>query len=79
MLTLYRETGRREYFDAFAGTLDFIAKNGLSPQGGWYRARKANGSPLDDTLSSPWQCAYHNGRALIVAAKLLEEMARKSR
>lgn len=79
MLTMYRETGNPAYFDAFSGTLAFLEKHGIAPRGGWYRARTADGSSLDDMLSSPWQCAYHDGRALIVAAKLLEEIARGAR
>ncbi len=74
-LTLYRETGRKEYYRAFAGTLDFVEKHQIRKEGGWYAARKSDGSPLNDTISSPWQCAYHNGRALILAAKRLDAMA----
>ena len=75
LLALHGETGRRDAYDAFARTLDFIEAHQVAPGGGWYRARKADGSRLDDTLSSAWQCAYHDGRALIEAAKRLDAMA----
>ncbi len=79
LLTLYRESGRLAYYDRYVQTLDFIEKHQIAPDGGWYQSRKADGSPLSDTISSPWQCSYHNGRALIVAAKLLDELAKGDR
>jgi len=71
MLRLYRLTGDRTYYDAFARTLDFVESHQVAPGGGWYATRKADGSPQDDRLSSPWQCAYHNGRALILSRRWL--------
>jgi hypothetical protein len=40
--------------------------------GGWWATRKA-----DEQRTSPWQGAYHRGRALLYSAKLLEELAGK--
>jgi hypothetical protein len=33
---------------------------------------------MTEQRSSPWQGAYHNGRSMILCAKLLEELANKS-
>jgi mannobiose 2-epimerase len=74
MLRLYRLTRDRSYYDAFVHTLDFIEAHHLAPGGGWYATRKADGSPFDNHLSSPWQGAYHGGRALILSRRWLEEI-----
>jgi mannobiose 2-epimerase len=75
MLELYRLTGRREYYDAFAQTLDFVERHQVAKEGGWYAARAADGAAKNDQRSSPWHGAYHSGRAMILCAKLLEELA----
>jgi mannobiose 2-epimerase len=75
MLTMYRLTGMREYYDAFSQTLDFVEKHQVAKEGSWWATRKADGSPMGDQRSSPWQGAYHNGRSMILCAKLLEALA----
>lgn len=76
MLELYRLTGKREYYDVFAQTLDFVEWHQIAKNGGWYATRTADGGPLNDERSSPWQEAYHGGRALLLSAKILEELAK---
>jgi mannobiose 2-epimerase len=78
MLEMYRLTGKREYEDAFHQTLDFVAKHQVADKGGWWATRTADGSPGGQTRTSPWQGAYHNGRAMLRCAKLLEERAEKA-
>ena len=39
--------------------------------------RKADGSPQSDQRSSPWQGAYHSGRAMILCGKLLKELEKR--
>jgi mannobiose 2-epimerase len=78
MLEMYRLTGKREYQDAFGRTLDFVAKYQVAGKGGWWATRAADGSPQGQTRTSPWQGAYHNGRAMLRCAKLLEERADKA-
>ncbi|MFO0845631.1 MAG: AGE family epimerase/isomerase [Gemmataceae bacterium] len=78
MLELFRLTGRAEYYDAFARTLDFVEKHQVAPKGSWWAARKADGSPLNPSRTSMWQGAYHNGRAMLLCARLLDELARKA-
>jgi mannobiose 2-epimerase len=78
MLEMYRLTGKREYYDAFRQTLDFVEKHQVARQGSWWATRTADGSPRGDQRSSPWQGAYHNGRAMLLSAKLLEELAEKA-
>jgi mannobiose 2-epimerase len=75
MLEMYRLTGRREYYDAFSQTLDFVEKNQVAREGGWWATRAADGKPMGDARSSMWQGAYHNGRAMLRCAKMLDELA----
>jgi mannobiose 2-epimerase len=79
MLEMHGLTGKREYEDAFRRTLDFVAKHQVSRAGGWWATRTADGSPQGQTRTSPWQAAYHSGRAMLRCAKLLEERAEKAR
>ncbi len=76
MLEMYRLTRKPEYFDAFSRTLDFVEKHQVAREGSWWATRAADGSPRGDQRSSMWQGAYHNGRAMLHCAKLLEELAR---
>jgi cellobiose epimerase len=77
MLEMHRLTGRREYGEVFQQTLDFVEKHQVARQGGWWATRTADGSPQGETRTSPWQAAYHSGRAMLHCAKLLEERAAK--
>ena len=77
MLTLYHATGNSDYYDAFSRTLDFIEQYQIAPGGSWWATRNADGSVAQNTSrTSMWQGAYHNGRALLWSAKLLEATAR---
>jgi mannobiose 2-epimerase len=78
MLEMHRLTGKREYEDAFHRTLDFVAKHQVARQGGWWATRAADGSPQGQTRTSPWQGAYHSGRAMLRCVQLLEERAEKA-
>jgi mannobiose 2-epimerase len=78
MLELYRLTGTHEYYAAFGQTLDFVDKWQVAREGSWWATRTADGAPRGNQRSSPWQGAYHNGRAMLLCAKLLEELAEKS-
>jgi mannobiose 2-epimerase len=75
MLEMYRLTGEREYYDAFRQTLDFVERHQVAREGSWWATRAADGSPKGDQRSSPWQGAYHNGRSMLLCAKLLDELA----
>jgi mannobiose 2-epimerase len=75
MLELYKQTHKAEYFDLFLKTLDFVERHQVAREGGWWASRKADGSPLSQQRSSPWHGAYHSGRAMIICAKLLDEIA----
>ncbi len=75
MLTLYRQTGKPAYYDIFARTLDFIERHQLAPGGGWFATRNADGSSRDDGRSSPWHEPYHGGRALLLSADGLRNLA----
>jgi mannobiose 2-epimerase len=75
MLDLYRLTGDVRYYQAFARTLDFIERHQIASDGGWWATRNADGSASgNDSRSSMWQGAYHNGRALLLSAKLLTNL-----
>lgn len=76
LLTLYRETGRPEYYKAFEETLDFIEAHHVAPGGSWWATLQSDGSASGNpSRTSMWQGAYHNGRALLWSARLLETMA----
>jgi mannobiose 2-epimerase len=72
MLEMYRLTGRAEYYDAFARTLDFVEKYHVAREGGWWATRRADGSPAGNSRTSMWQGAYHSGRSMLVCAHLLD-------
>lgn len=76
MLELYRMTGDARYYRAFSATLDFITRHQVAPEGrGWWATRGADGAATaGESRTSMWQGAYHNGRALLLSAKLLENL-----
>jgi mannobiose 2-epimerase len=78
MLELYRLTGRDEYYRASNGTLAFVAQHQVAAPGGWWASRTAAGGPMGEQRSSPWQGAYHNGRAMLRCAELLDELASRT-
>lgn len=78
MLEMYRLTGKREYYAAFGQTLDFVGKHQVAKEGSWWATRAADGSPKGSQRSSPWQGAYHNGRAMLLCARMLDELAEKT-
>jgi mannobiose 2-epimerase len=75
MLEMYRLTGRRDYLEVFGQTLDFVEKHQVAREGGWWAARAAGDAPAGEQRTSPWQGAYHSGRAMLLCAKLLEGLA----
>ncbi len=79
MLEMFKLTGRREYYDAFAGTLDFVAKHQVAKEGSWWATRKADGSAAGSSRTSMWQGAYHSGRSMLLCAKLLDELAAQAK
>jgi mannobiose 2-epimerase len=80
MLTLYEMTGNPRYYEAFRGTLDFIEKHQVCPKGSWYATLQADGSGAEKaSRTSMWQGAYHNGRALLQSARLLDVLAVQAR
>jgi mannobiose 2-epimerase len=78
MLEMYRLTEKSEYYTAFSQTLDFVEKHQVAREGSWWATRAADGSARGNQRSSPWQGAYHNGRSMILCAKILEELAEKA-
>lgn len=78
MLDMFVQTGDRKYYEAFAKTLDFSVNHQIAKEGGWWAERNADGSPsANKSRTSPWQGAYHAGRALIECAKRLDALAAK--
>jgi mannobiose 2-epimerase len=77
MLEMFKLTGQRKYYDAFAQTLDFVEKHQVAPRGSWWATRKADGSAAGTSRTSMWQGAYHNGRSMLRCATLLDELAAK--
>jgi mannobiose 2-epimerase len=75
MLELYKLTGRRDYYDRFAQTLDYVERHQIAREGGWWATRQADGSAAGNSRTSMWQGAYHNGRSMLFCARLLDELA----
>jgi mannobiose 2-epimerase len=75
LLEMVRVTGRRDYYGAFAQTLDFVADHQVAGEGGWWARRRATGSPAGTSRTSSWQGAYHSGRAMLLCAGMLDELA----
>jgi mannobiose 2-epimerase len=75
LLEMYQLTREQQYWTRFKQTLDFVEQYQVAQEGGWWATRHADGSP-DANLSrtSPWQGAYHNGRAMLRCAKMLETL-----
>ncbi|MEL6108782.1 MAG: hypothetical protein AAFU85_22470, partial [Planctomycetota bacterium] len=72
-LTLYQLTGKTKYREAFEETFAFVVKHQIHPGGGWRATLNADGSVSNGRLSSMWQGAYHNGRALLLCEQLLSK------
>ena len=73
MLTLHKLTGESRYRDIFGKCYTFTMKNHIAPAGGWWDTLEVDGSVGEKkTRTSMWQGAYHNGRALLMCAKLLK-------
>jgi len=77
MLEMYRLTGKREYYDVFCQTLDFVEKHQVAQEGSWWANCQADGMPEGDQRTGPWQGAYHNGRSMILCEKRLKELGSK--
>ena len=77
MLEMYRLTGDERYYQAFSGTLRFVAEYQVAPgTDGWWAARNADGAPhANRSRTSAWQGGYHNGRALLLCSQMLDELA----
>jgi cellobiose epimerase len=76
LLEMYRLTKDARYWDAFSKTLDFCEKFHIAEEGGWWATREADGSPANDkSRTGPWQGGYHAGRALMLSAKWLNQLA----
>jgi mannobiose 2-epimerase len=75
MLEMYRLTKRPEYYNVFHQTLEFVKNHQVAREGGWWATRTADGAPQDNQRSSPWHGAYHSGRAMVLCAKMLDELA----
>ena len=73
MLTLHKMTGDDRYREIFDSCYDFTVNHHIAPQGGWWDTLEEDGTVgQKKTRTSMWQGAYHNGRALLHCAKLLE-------
>jgi mannobiose 2-epimerase len=79
MLDMFRVTRDATYYHAFAQTLDFVERNQVAQEGGWWATRAVDGAALgDQQRTGPWQGAYHAGRAMILCARWLGQMAEHS-
>lgn len=76
MLDMFKLTGHPMYYDLFAQTLDFVERHQVAREGSWWATRAADGSATpDQQRTGPWQAGYHAGRAMILCAKSLTNLA----
>jgi mannobiose 2-epimerase len=75
MLELYKLTGKPEYYAVFAQTIDFVEKHQVAAEGSWWATLRPDGSPASPSRTSMWHGAYHDGRSMLLCAKLLDELA----
>ncbi len=79
MLDMYRLTSKSGYYEAFKQTFAFVKEHQIAPQGGWWASREADGSPSPNrSRTSMWQGGYHNARALLRCADLLDQLAEQN-
>ncbi len=77
MLDMYRLTGNPTYYRLFSRTLDFIEQHQVAKEGSWWATRAADGSATSDQQrTGPWQGGYHAGRAMLLCARGLEDLAK---
>ena len=61
----YLQYGDKKYFDAFAGTWEFIKKHFIVGEFGESRQLlRRDGTPVVSAIGNPWKGIYHTGRAL---------------
>jgi mannobiose 2-epimerase len=71
-LRMHQLTGDARYAEIFEQTWHFIDEKMTDHQhGGWYATITPEASVTGDK-ANVWKCAYHNGRALIEALKILK-------
>ncbi len=79
MLEMYRLTDDAKYLDVFKETFEFVQSHQIATSkdgGGWWATRSADGSPhSNQSRTSTWHGAYHNGRAMIRCRAILQELA----
>ena len=76
LLTCYEISNDEKYLKLFNKTLDFIESHHVSERGGWYASLKEDGSlGPNQSRSSMWQGAYHNGRAMKMCESKLRWLA----
>ncbi|MFO1501409.1 MAG: AGE family epimerase/isomerase [Verrucomicrobiota bacterium] len=76
MIDMFKATSNPEYYDLFARTLEFIERHQVAQEGGWWATRSSDGSAAgDQQRTGPWQAGYHAGRAMMMCAKGLRELA----
>ncbi len=78
MLTMHQLTGEQHYRDLFDETFDFVERHQIADVGGWWATLNEDGSVGENqTRTSMWQGAYHNGRALLRCEQMLRSSAAK--
>ncbi len=71
--------GERKYWDAFAGTMDFLWQHGINHAvGEWYALLGRDGTVLWDCLGHAWKISYHTVRSMIECAKRLRNLLGKA-
>ena len=61
--------------DELSSLRSLVEKHQVAREGSWWATRKADGSPAGTSHTSMWQGAYHNGRSMLLSAKLLDDLA----
>ena len=75
MLTMHVLTRDSIYQTVFEKTMRFVKDHQIAETGGWWATINADGSLFANrSRTSTWHGAYHNGRAMLVCARLLDDI-----
>jgi mannobiose 2-epimerase len=76
LLVVYRRTRQPEDYATFLETLRFTGRELVVPEGGsWAITLRDGRRPREATRTGHWEGGYHMGRALLMCAEILEQLA----
>ena len=72
--TLAARTGDARFARAAEGEWEWIRRHQIDSEfGGWHETVSEDGTPVIGNKGHSWKAAYHDGRALLITARLLDD------